>query len=408
MKKQLILLSIGTFLSVSVIAQKTEMTTAIMSYDSYQKALMRQDMANAKPLIVKAKEKIEEAHVKQQSTNMLKQKDIAKLHYNRFMIYLNYASLAAFDESIAKEVEANSDAYEAAIKSSYDILSKNDPKKEYLEQLYAFIGAQRAQAVNMGITLFQKEDFENAFMMFQGAAQMYEMINQHDSLSYYNAGLSAFRIAKYDDAVEYFQKAANVGYEGALSHVQIINSLRAGGADDEKVLNAIVAARKAYPADYGLLIEELNYYLSNDKAQEASELLRIAIEKNPNDHVLHYTIGNVYDKQGNFEKAEESYLKAIQIKEDYIDAQYSIGALYINNSSELKKQASSEKDRAKYQQANEVANDMLKKAIAPLERAYAIDPEGVDAKNILSALKSIYFQFEMMEDYNRIKALLEK
>jgi tetratricopeptide (TPR) repeat protein len=408
MKKQLILVSVASLLSVATMAQKTEMTTAIMSYDSFQKAQMRGDFSNAKPLLTKAKEKIDEAHQKQTETNALKQKDIAKLYYNRFMIYLNYATLAAFDAEVAKQLEAESDSFEQAIKSSYETLSKNDPKKEYLEQLYAFIGMQRAQAVNMGIDLYNKGDYENSFMMFQGAAEMYEMINQSDSLSYYNGGLAAQKLKKYDEALTFFQKAADVKYEGVVPHLQIINTLKEMGADKEKVLTAIKAARTNYPEDYGLLIEELNYYLSSDNNPEAEKMLKVAIDKNPNDHVLHFTIGTVYDKLGNFVKAEESYMNAIKIKEDYLDAQYSLGALYVNQSTEMKKTAADEKDRKKYDAAFELANEMMKKAIAPLERAYAINPEDKDAKSILNVLKSIYVQFEMMDDYNRVKALIDK
>jgi tetratricopeptide (TPR) repeat protein len=483
MKKQLILVSVASLLSVATMAQKTEMTTAIMSYDSFQKAQMRGDFSNAKPLLTKAKEKIDEAHQKQTETNALKQKDIAKLYYNRFMIYLNYATLAAFDAEVAKQLEAESDSFEQAIKSSYETLSKNDPKKEYLEQLYAFIGMQRAQAVNMGIEMYNKGDYENSFMMFQGAAEMYEMINQSDSLSYYNGGLAAQKLKKYDEALTFFQKAADVKYEGVIPHLQIINTLKEMDADKEKVLTAIKAARTSYPEDYGLLIEELNYYLSSDNNPEAEKMLKVAIDKNPNDHVLHFTIGTVYDKmlsnnvtieigmnksqvidligmpdselpkttaenivlehynygkstitfENNkvsiingstsfikkekntaeksnelFLKAEESYMNAIKIKEDYIDAQYSLGALYVNQSTDLKQRAADEKDRKKYDAAFEMANEMMKKAIAPLERAYAINPEDKDAKSILNVLKSIYVQFEMMDDYNRVKALIDK
>lgn len=409
MKRQLMVLAIASGISLTAVAQKTETTSAAMSYKSFEQAFYGQDIDNAKSIIKKAKEQVDAAYTKYEANNAaLKQKDVAKLFYYRGMIYLNYTIMGAMDEEMGKELQANAETYGNIIESSLKECIKQDASNAWTDDITAKMNMYRAQSVNGGIQMFNENQHEFAYQMFESAIGLWDIIGKADTISYYNAALAAKNIKKYDKALEYFQKCADLKYEGASPYIQIINTLRESGAEEEKVIEAIKSARVAFPDDYGLLIEELNYYLSKGDNTEAERNLKIAIDKNPNDHVLHFTIGNVYDKSGDFERAEASYMSAIKIKEDYLDAQYSLGALYVNHSTDLKQKASDEKDRAKYEAAFEKANDMMKKAIPALERAYSIDPEGPDAKNILSALKSIYVQFEMMEDYNRVKALLEK
>ncbi len=407
MNKKIIALSIATLSIVGVKAQKTELTTAVLTYQEFEKAQARQDFSNMKPVLVKAKEKIDEAYTKQEENKSLKAKDIPKLYYYRGMTYLNYAGLAMFDEEIKKEVEENEASYEEIIKSSFDNCIKEDARNEYTDKIYYFADIQRSQAVNAGIEMYNKGDHEKAFMLFEASVEIYDLVGKTDSISLYYGGISASKIENKEKAIEYLTRCAESGYQGANSHAVLIGTMRGMGADEETTVAAIKKARTAYPDDYSLLIEELNYYLAAGKNEEAEANLKAAIEKNPNDHILLFTIGNVYDKQGEFEKAEENYKKAIAIKDDYVDAQYSLGALYVNHSTDLKKLASEEKEMAKADAAYEKANEVMKLAIEPLERAYAINPEDKDAKSILNVLKQLYFQFEMMEDYERVKALIE-
>lgn len=391
----------------SVNAQKTELTTAVLTYQEYEKAAARQDLTNMKPILVKAKTKIEEAYTKQEANKSLKQKDVAKMYYHRAMIYMNYAGLSMFDEDVKNEIEADEEKFETIIKTSFEQCFKEDIRDEWKNKAHSFAKMQRAQTVNMGIELYNKKDYSNALMMFQGGAELYDLMGMVDSVSLYYGALSANNTKDYEVAKEYLRKCVEVGYNAENSNLQLINTLRLSEAPEEEIVKTIKSAREAYPNDYPLLIEELNYYLTTGNNAEAEKNLKVAIEKNPNDHVLLFTIGNVYDKQGDFNKAEENYKKAISVKEDYIDAQYSLGALYINKSTEMKKAAGDEKEMSKADKMYEEANATMKLAIAPLERSYSIDPADKDAKSILNVLKQIYVQFEMMDDYNRVKALIE-
>ena len=95
-----------------------------------------------------------------------------------------------------------------------------------------------------------------------------------------------------------------------------------------KALDIIKYGREFFDSDVNLIISELNYYLSQDDFIKAEELLKLAVEEDPNNHQLFFALGNNYDVLGKFNKAEEAYLEAIDIKNDYYDALYNLGVMY--------------------------------------------------------------------------------
>ncbi len=85
----------------------------------------------------------------------------------------------------------------------------------------------------------------------------------------------------------------------------------------EKYLEVIKAGRINYPDDADLIVYELNYYLRNDKFEEAENNLKLAIEKEPNNKQLHFSLGVVYDNLDRRDDAKTAYEKAIAIDPDY-------------------------------------------------------------------------------------------
>ena len=79
--------------------------------------------------------------------------------------------------------------------------------------------------------------------------------------------------------------------------------------NDDKALEVIKNGREYFDTDVNLIISELNYYLSKEDFVQAEELLKIAVEEDPNNHQLFFALGSSYDKLGDFEKAQEVDLR---------------------------------------------------------------------------------------------------
>jgi Flp pilus assembly protein TadD len=152
------------------------------------------------------------------------------------------------------------------------------------------------------------------------------------------------------------------------------------------------------------LIAECNIYLSQGKTAEAQNLLTVAVEKDPTNPMLHYAIGVNMAEFGNFPDAEKSYLKAIELKPDYFDAIYNLGALYVNTAASIMEEANKlpVEDVAGYDKLKAQADELLNKAIPVLEKAETISPNDM---NTLISLKQLYTRTNNLD---KLKAIDEK
>ena len=163
------------------------------------------------------------------------------------------------------------------------------------------------------------------------------------------------------------------------------------------------------------MVEEVNLYLAGGKMQETKGLLDTLIKINPNDPKLYFAFGGAYEAYANdtsksqaerdaaFDNAANSYKKSIELKPDYFDAIYEIGALYFNDGIRL------------YQEADKMVNDMdkynvmktkfeqrWKDALPYLEKAQQLMPND---KQTLISLKQLYARTSQMD---KLKAVNDK
>jgi len=180
--------------------------------------------------------------------------------------------------------------------------------------------------------------------------------------------------------------------------------------------------RAAFPNDINLLLNETDFYIKNNRSQEALTNLNQAIAAKPNDHVLYFARGNMYDNLANpkdekgkdldkpkdaeekMKLAEADYKKALEIKPDYFDALYNLGALYFNNGVNLGNKANSITDQKKYDAEIAKANEEFNKAVPILEKALSVNDKD---RATMSALKSIYYRIGMKDKGDAMKEKLK-
>merc|ERR1711879_734723 len=162
--------------------------------------------------------------------------------------------------------------------------------------------------------------------------------------------------------------------------------------DTAAYVKALETGIEAYPSDNNVLMVELiNYYLNKDESGKALEYLTKAIEKDPTNHTFYFAQGALYDKLNDFENAKASYDKAVEIKPDYFDAYYNLGALFFNKGADMLKAANEipPNEQKKYDAAVKESFKELEKALPYLEKAHEIN---ANEKSTLLTLKEIYFK----------------
>ena len=221
-----------------------------------------------------------------------------------------------------------------------------------------------------------------------------------DTVIIFNAGLAAYNAENYDKAIEYYREAAKYGYNGAKTYSLIANSYQLKN-DTLGALEVLKEGFEKYPQDNGILTSMIQMYLDLDKTEEAMKYLQMAIEQDPGNATFNFALGTLYEKQGNEEKAIETYKKAIELKDDYFDAYYNLGALYYNKGVQQIEIANSipPNENERYQEELQKANVWFEKALPFMEKSHEIDPEHIMT---LESLKNLYYRLKMMDKYNQI------
>ena len=406
-------------------AQKLQLTEAATEYkNNFSKAWMMQpdQLESNKSVLIKAKKAIDESYAKQTESPVLKLKDETKMYYYRGMIYLDYIMMASMDEGIMKELEAmEEEQLELASFGSLKKCIELDTKNQWKSDVNRRIESLRAMMFNAGAEMFNQKNFEAAYDAFDGSVKMYDVLSKPDTLAMINAALAAENLNRFDEAFNYYKMCADNNYgKGAemyQSMIRVLNSPKNENKDDQKILSVIEEGKNKFPNDFVLNVEEFNFWYNKGDNEKAQQALQNAIEADPTNKILHFNIGVTYDNLAKteheaknhekafeyIEKAVTGYKSAIELDDKYVDAYYNLGALYVNESQEIQSIAN-DYDGEKYEQEMKRGQETMQKGIPYLEKVLTFTPND---KNTLSVLKIIYANMDDMENYKRIKALLE-
>ena len=420
-----ILTAVGIAILLNGNAQKLQLTEAATEYkNNFSKAWMMQpdQLESNRSVLLKAKKAIDESFAKQTESPVLKLKDETKMYYYRGMIYLDYIMMASMDEGIMKELEAmEEEQLELASFGSLKKCIELDTKNQWKSDVNRRIESLRAMMFNAGAEMFNQKNYEAAYDAFDGSVKMYDVLSKPDTLAMINAALAAENLNRFDEAFNYYKMCADNNYgKGAemyQSMIRVLNSPKNENKDDQKILSVIEEGKNKFPNDFVLNVEEFNFWYNKGDNEKAQQALQNAIEADPTNKILHFNIGVTYDNLAKteheaknhdkafeyIEKAVTGYKSAIELDDKYVDAYYNLGALYVNESQEIQSIAN-DYDGEKYEQEMKRGQETMQKGIPYLEKVLTFTPND---KNTLSVLKIIYANMDDMENYKRIKALLE-
>ncbi|MBL4706480.1 MAG: tetratricopeptide repeat protein, partial [Flavobacteriales bacterium] len=190
---------------------------------------------------------------------------------------------------------------------------------------------------------------------------------------------------------------------GALTYVLLSQSLNKQKKSDEAAV-ALAEGLEKYPASLDLIKEQLNGYLLSEQYDKAEESMAKVIAKEPNNAVLHFSIGTIYDNLKRYEDAEKSYDAALAIDPDYFDAIYSKGVSYFNQAVEIYGLVDDLTNVVEQDTELKRAEELMNMAMPVLEKAHGMNAED---RNTMTALKQIYGRLDLEDKYHEMKAKLK-
>ena len=296
-------------------------------------------------------------------------------------------------------------------KDSYMKAQERDSKGSYASEIQVGLGQVQMAASNAGIGNYNTGNFGAAGAFFDLGAEIAQAFEATDTMAIYNSALCYEKAGEVDLAVARYRACADIEYQVPNVFLFISNLYRENGREAE-ALETLAEARALYPREQSLIIEELNIYLTNEEFDKAKENLALAAEQDPTNEILWFSLGSVLDNLGNAEEAIEAYKKALEIKADYFDANYNLGALYFNqavqginaaNDMWKPRMTKAESDAQKHMEND--AKSLFETAKPFLEAAHATDANDLET---MRSLRDIYTRTgdddKMLELTAKIKA----
>jgi tetratricopeptide (TPR) repeat protein len=259
---------------------------------------------------------------------------------------------------------------------------------------------------NSGIKMYNSKDYSSSKKMFNKIFDLFPLDEKNNlersNVTKESIWLNLFYVSSAEGnnniSKKFLQKLIDINYQDPQIFSYMANIL-IEEKDSEGALETIKYGREFFESDVNLIITELNYYLEQNDFIKAEKLLTLAVEEDPNNHQLFFALGSSYDKLKDFEKAENAYLEAIDIKPDFYDALYNLGVMYYNKGGDMLKEANKIKDFKKYDIAKTYANSTMLKGLPYIEKCHEIDSSD---KNILLVLKELYYRNGDDAKYNDV------
>jgi tetratricopeptide (TPR) repeat protein len=325
----------------------------------------------------KAKAAIDEAILNPKTS------ESAKTWYYRGEIYLSIFGSDQFSSLASDPLVTALESYSKSL-----VL---DLKNDFSDDSRRKIGSAFNNIYNRGVERYSKKDFVNALADFERLL----VLTPGDTNLIFNAALASEKLNDNARAVKYFNNLLAIDFKTAAIY-QTLAQIMKEEKDTARAIEYLAAGRKAFPNEVGLVIDELNIYMIQNRQAEIVTNLNEAIKLDPENATLYYALGYAHDRQKNEELAALNYSKAIEKKPDYFEPYYNLGALYFNKTVEMLKEANKIpfNQPKKYEEAMVKVKAAFEKAQPFLEKAHELNPADIDA---MTSLQQLYVQTKQNE-----------
>ncbi|MCB0508390.1 MAG: tetratricopeptide repeat protein [Chitinophagales bacterium] len=291
------------------------------------------------------------------------------------------------------------DAKDAYLKAAELELNPKKQKKIYpsLEMMYSYL-------FNVGFERFNAKKYDDAFKHFKASQDVDQYLFDKgykasiDTNNIFAAGIAAANANLIDDAINYLQKAADLNYDNVAIYETLVQ-LYEQKKQPDAVKKIVAEGLKKYPTSKNLQIYELNASLDAGDLSASIAKFEEAVKNDPNNSSILFNLAALYDKNGDRDKAIANYENAIKVNPTFGDAYFNLGVLYFNEGVQYHKQMNAidykdDPTGAKSDALKAKRDEIFKKALPYLEKAYEIDPTNADYK---ANLKKVYASMNMLD-----------
>ena len=389
------LLLFCTFITICSVAQKHNVTSAAITFKQFK--------GDNTEKLEEAKNFIDQAYNTESTSND------PKMWNYRAPIYLEIAQ---------KESQLDKDAVLKATQAYLKCL-QTDHKGRVIVKKWTAKEDLLSGLVQCAYKLFNQAIEEYNAGQYKRSINLYNAIfdviphDEEDQLKrgnitketiLYNSFFASNKMKDNQKSKELLQKLIDINFNEPAIYIHMSNIYVAEDKTD-KALEYLSLGREMFAEDQSLINAEINMYIHLNRTSELIGKLGEAIELDPENDLLYFNRGTIYDQEGNIERAEQDYKTAIELNPGSFGANYNLGALYFNYGVKLKDNASNASNNSKYTALKKKADDNFSKALPYMEEAFNLNG---DDKNTIISLKQLYALKGDYDKSNEMKKLLSE
>ena len=384
-----ILLILSLIISSVAVAQKYNIVNASIALRNAEKA--KGDEIGV--LLSEAKEYIDEAFSTESTANE------PKMWNYRAPIYLEIALKKPGLDNLAiiKATDAHIKCLQKGKKDRI-IVRKWTAKEDILAGLIQC----GYKLFNVAIDKYNEGDYRTSLIFYD---KIFEIVpfDEEDQLKrgnitketiLYNSFFSSSKLKDDNKSKELLQRLIDINFNEPAIYIHM-SDIYKREENMEKAIEYLYLGREMFEEDQSIINTEINLYIELGRTDELVTKLGEAINLDPENSLLYFNRGTIYDQQGQVENAESDYLKSIELDPSSFGSNYNLGALFFNKAVELNNSANSTSDDKKYKSLKKQADTYFNKGLPYLEEAHLLDSKD---KNTLLSLKQLYY---MKGDYQK-------
>ena len=311
---------------------------------------------------------------------------------------------------MANSVESACKAYLTA-----DSLDKLPNAKGKIIPKYHAKVIEKVKALQRGFTeggsyYYEQKDYKNALRFFDAyinypnIPQMQGLGLEKDTLipliTYY-CGLCATQAEMPAVAVKYYEKVKD-NMDSKWIYARLSDDY-SQLKDTVNMIRMFKAGAQKFPQESYYVRSLINYYINQNKMDEALSWINAAIELDPKGAVLWNVKGRILEST-NIEEAKKCYQQSIDLDPNFAEALGNMGRIYYNTAVEDLARINAIRDDKKYKIEKAKLKTSFQTPLPYFEKAYQLNP---DERDYVIALRGIYYNLEKDAKYQEMDKKLK-
>ncbi len=266
-------------------------------------------------------------------------------------------------------------------------------------------------AYDLGAKNYAEKNYAEATKAFEICVNICAMLEMDKTEEMYtnaisNTALCADLGKDKEKAKKYYLILTDMRADQPSAYTSLATIFKDEGNKAEALRYADSAVAR-FPDNYTAQINAAGIHLMLESSERAQQILSQLTTTNADNPLVFFALGLAYDQMKMPEKTEEAYMKAVELKSDYFDAIFNLGAFYVNKGIEITTEANSLplSETKKYDELTAKSKEIFGKAIPMLEKALEMKPNDLA---VMTVLKDLYVQSGLPEKAKEMTEAIDK